>query len=316
MLDFLFNVFMSPDTGGEGGEPTNPLRDEAPSSDPVDNASDDQQTEDPVDEVEEVDFGGRKVKVIDPAIKDLHGDWTELSGTLTREQQQRKQLEEELEDLRAKLETSKQPDEPSQPTEDRLREISEKYAEMAYDDPVGAMIWLNQQPEYQQALKPIHEQSVQSVLTETQQRQAQIADKIKTQANELSAKYPDYLDNLTEMDAVIEQYPHLQEQMKTNPTKELMESVYFMAKGRTFNPTSEKKPEELLQDDEFVQSVVQNESIRNKIIQDYLDQVNNNQQTPQIVPSGGQAPSLPDQPLETVGDGTKAFKAMLKKVGL
>lgn len=310
MLKFIVMPFFSEDDGGGGGETTNPLRDE-PVVDPIETEVEpDVKPDVEPEEVEEIDFGGRKVKVVDPTIKDLHSDFTELTGTLTREQQQRKQLEEELQGLRSELESLKQP---NLSNEDRLRDISEKYAEMAYDDPVQAMIWLHQQPEYQQALKPIQEQSVQSVIAETQKRQAQINETILSHMNELSLQYPDFQNTVHEMDAVIAQYPHLGEQINSNPTKELLESIYYIAKGR--QPVS-RSPEELLRDESFVQTIKQNEDIKKEIIKEYLDQVNSNQQVPPVVPSSSHTPATPDQTIDTVRDGTNAFKAMLRKAGL
>ena len=293
--------------------------------------------------IEELDWAGRKVKVTDPVIKDLHKDYSSLNGEYTRSQQRVRDLEDQIQ----KATTSAQPVAPqasvqpqqAAPDPVRLKEINEKYLEMVYEDPIGANVWLNQQPEYQQMIRPIQQQHMESYLTDTQKKEQERTQRVTDVRPTLEGKYTDYRQMLPVMQEVVNRFPHLAQQIVDNPTSEVFESVYWMAKGTSGitkdDPTSPEQQipqqpvpvqnaqpvaptsqpvtaEQLLADPNFIKQIIANPQIQQSIISNYVNGVNNGQsQMPVMIGNqpGGQAPSAPDFQPKNIREAGKAFRS-------
>lgn len=200
--------------------------------------------------VEEIDWAGRKVKVVDPIIKDLHRDYSNLNGAFTQASQRVKDLEGQVSAMQQILTNvqamnpqssqqppaQSQPQPPAEPTAERLQEINDKYWEMAHDNKLQADKWLMEQPEYQQMMQPVQQKQVETYLTETQQKEQARKQRFTEIRTSLESKYSDFRDMLPHMQRAVEQYPHLAEQVATNPTIEVLESAYWIGKGLAGNP--------------------------------------------------------------------------------
>lgn len=290
--------------------------------------------------VEEIDLGGRKVKVTDPVIRDIAKDYKELTGTLTKESQRVKQLEDDL-----RIERAKQtpiapatptpepvPVEPAKPTPERMQEINDKYLEMAYEDPFGAQVWLNQQPEYQQLISPIQKQQVENVLTETQQADKARKDGLNQMRETMESKYPDFKEMVPHMQKAIEMFPSLGEKLANAPSVESLEEAYRAAKlvsgnntttpatpATPTNPVVQEQPktlEQMLADPEVIKQIIANPQITSTIISDYIKGVNGSQQNIPVMignQPGGAPTAIPPMEYKNTKEAGKGFRDWMRR---
>lgn len=284
--------------------------------------------------VEEIDFGGRKVKVIDPVIHDLAKDYRELTGTLTKESQRVREMEAEI--LRLKTLPTPAPAapevvQPVAPSPEKMKELNDKYLEMQYEDPVGAQFWLQQQPEYQQMLKPLQQQQVETALTENQKAEKARQDDFQAMRVSMEGKYADFKDMVPHMMEAVKQFPSLAEKMINSPSVDVLEEAYNIAKllgGQTAStpvtpvvpqavPTTPESAQTLnLADPEVMKLIMANPQITNQIITSYINGVNNNQQQIPVVlgnQPGGSSPAMPPQLPSSIKEAGKMFKASMQR---
>lgn len=298
----------------------------------------------PVATVEEIDFGGRKVKVSDPIIHDLAKDYKELAGTLTKESQRVKDLEadnQRLKTLNTQAPVIPTPalesTEPVKPSAEKLKAMNDQYLEMAYEDPVGAQLWLYQQPEFQQLMNPIQKQQVESVLTENQKAEKARQDDFQAMRVSMEGKYPDFKDMVPHMMEAVKQFPTLAEKMINGPSLTVLEETYHLAKliggqppsspdasevpatppvAPTQPPAQARTLEQMLADPEVMKQIMANQVIKNQIITNYVSSVSNMQQTLPVVlgdQPGGAPPAMPKfEPKDIRGAG-KEFRDFIRR---
>lgn len=288
--------------------------------------------------VEEIDLGGRKVKVTDPVIRDIAKDYKELTGTLTKETQRAKQAEDDLAALRNSIAnqtpavSTPPPTEPATTSPERMQEINDKYLEMAYEDPFGAQVWLNQQPEYQQLISPIQKQQVENVLTETQQADKARKDGLNQMRETMESKYPDFKEMVPHMQKAIEMFPSLGEKLANAPSVESLEEAYRAAKlvsgnntttpatpATPTNPVVQEQPktlEQMLADPEVIKQIIANPQITSTIISDYIKGVNGSQQNIPVMignQPGGAPPAIPPMEYKSTKEAGKGFRDWMRR---
>lgn len=245
---------------------------------------------------EMLDFGGRKIPVADPSIRDLHKDFNTLQSTYTKTNQ-------ELLDLRTQNQMFQQMIQqqmngqggagtiPPQQAEPQLsaEQVREEFMSKFYDDPMTALEELINK-KVQPVVEPI-----------TKEREW------NAEVQRVSGKFTDFQDMVPHMEAILQENPNL--------AKQGLETVYMYAKGRSAqSQVPAQTPEQMLQDPEFLKQIMGNENITNQIVSQY---VNNKQATNQGTPTvlgnqyGGSMPSMPDNKPKTLGDASRAYAKYL-----
>jgi len=217
---------------------------------------------------ETLDFGGRKVPIVDPSLKDLHGDWLNLtrhSQTLNQQlaeaQQQIARYEEFLNQMLA-------------------NEQTEQVTPAQLDDPSALVQQLTQQ-----AIAPL-QQELDALKT-----QQEIARQLES-----VAQRPDFNDLKPAMEQILEAQPHLAD------LPNAVEVLYTMARGQTA-----KAPDELLSDEAFRQKLLQDENIRNAILTQHAQGVQAQSPPPVIGNQAGLPTTSPPETPKTLSEATTAF---------
>lgn len=252
--------------------------------------------------VEELDFGGRKVPVVDPVIKELHNDWTELNRTyqqlnqkLIELQQQNQQYHQFLQLYQQQLlGQQQQPDQPQETPEERQRR-NEELLERFYEDPYGVLNELVNQ----RVNQIIQTQILPQI--EPLQRERQMQQQLQA----TMAKYPDFQNYVAQIQQIIQENPQIAE------LPNCFETAYLMAKGMTAQSVN---PDDLLNDPEFQKKVLEREDLRNKIIQDHIQKIQQQKQStvqPMGAQPGGQQPVVPDEKPKTLQEASAAVRKWL-----
>lgn len=252
---------------------------------------------------EVLDFAGRKIPVVDPSIKDLHKDFTTLSSTYTKTNQELVELRAQAEVYKQMVETfQKQPPvapqvpQVTEPTPEQLEQEKENFMTRFYEDPLAAiseLVTKNVTP----IVEPIN-----------RDREAQEKDKaFNDEVQRVSGKYSDFNDLVPQMAAVLEANPEL--------NKQGLETVYMYAKANAATAQAPAPtPEQLLQDPQFVQQIMSNPQITSQIVSQYVNQkAATNQQIPVVLgnQAGGSIPSMPTNTPTTLSEASKAFAKYL-----
>lgn len=257
---------------------------------------------------EELDFAGRKVKVIDPVIKDIHKDYSSLQRTYQETNQQMKQLQEQNQmfqqvfqmlqqqgNLPASQQQGQSPQSqqfaPQPPSQEEIDSFMNEW----YENPIQTFDQM-----ISKRIESAMEQQVRPMI-EPIQRERQYAQEIQG----LNQKYPDFQELTPAMKDVIEQYPHLADQG--------LETVYLVAKGQV-SQQPPITPEQMMSDPQFRQQVMQNEQIRNEMISQYMQQrQQTNSQAPPLMGNqpGGQIPAMPENQPKTLREASKMFSRYL-----
>lgn len=235
-----------------------------------------------------VDFAGRKVPVVDPVIRDIHRDYSELNRTYQNTNQQYKQMQEQNQQLMQMVQTFQQMQQQSaqpaeaQPTQEDYEAIKEEFMNTFYDDP-------------RKAIQSIVDAYVKPVIEPIQKEKA-----FNQQVEAVQSKYTDFRDMV----------PAMQEVLRENPALEQMglETVYLAAKGKTAQ--SAPTPEQMLADPNFRQMVMSNPEISQQIVSSYLSQKQQSQsQVPPLMgaSTGGQMLATPENRPTSIRGGSKAF---------
>jgi hypothetical protein len=243
---------------------------------------------------ETLDFAGRKVPVVDPILKDIHKDYSELNRTYQTTNQRVRELEQMNQQYQAMVQQFQQaqqfqaPQAPAPEPAVDLEAQREAFMDKFYENPL-------------QAIQDLVSSQVNPVLQPiTQEKQFQ------TDVQAMEGRYSDFRDLMPAMRDLLGEMPHLGDQG--------LETLYLVAKGKTAQaaPT----PDQLMQDPAFIQQILSNEQIRNQAVQQYMAQrQQTNQQIPVVMGSqpGGQAPSMPENKPQSIREASKMF---LKSMGL
>lgn len=232
------------------------------------------------DETQYLDFGGRKVNPNDPeAVKGAYNDYQNAQRYITQLTQQNEQLMSQMNQFQQmqqqqpqdfnNMQQQAQAEQPQKSPEEINEELMEKF----YDNPKGFFDDMQRQA-VEQAQNQIKEQ-YEPMMKE---------QRIQKEINEVQSKYSDFEQNVPHMQQVIERIGN-EEAERIG-----LENVYLMAKGHS-STQAQPTPDDLLQDESFIEKIMSNESIRNKIIGQYAN--NKTQQQPPRVMSNQSGSTQP-----------------------
>jgi len=290
----------------------NPLRQEAApvetlQSEELDQGQPLQETPPPVTEL---DFGGRKVQMIDPVIGDLHKDYTHLNKTYQQTNQelvQARQMNEQYQQMLAAQQQvqpqEQQQQDPNYVSPERRLEMNETYMEMQYEDKFAADEWWASQPEIQAMQNERLQSEVQSRLDAYIQPIEQERE-LQQQVTQLQEQYPDLMEYQSEMQEIIDANPEFAN------LPNAIEAVYLQAKGRA--ALAQPTREQMLNDPAFLQEIYANENIRNQVMQNYSQQkLQTNKSLPNMMGTnpGSQTPiSAGERKPQTLSEATAAAR--------
>lgn len=265
---------------------------------------------------EELDFGGRKVKVTDPQFHEVYKDYSELNRTYQNTNQQLQFMQKQVETLQGLVgnqgvpqqQQQQQSQEPQATSAERLAEINDTYMDKMYENKIEADKWLYAQPEYQALMREqmsgIFEPMLQPIQEFVQPMQEQ--QRWQNEIAKVSEVYSDFGDYAQQVAEIAQSHPHLAESPGS------LETMYLMARGMA--AMNQPTPDQMLNDPQFQQQIVQNPDIRNQVVGQYVGQKQQQyQQTPNVMgaQSGGQAPSLPQNSPTSISEGSKLFRKYL-----
>lgn len=263
-------------------------------------------------QIEELDFGGRKVPVIDPVLYDLHKDYSHLTRTY---QQTNQELQNALDlanqwqqyaESQESVESSPQQNSPTSFENiplDRQQQLNDEYMERMYENKFAADQWWNSQPEIVAMNQERQRAEFQAALEERlapleEERQAIQAQQMEA---EFRQNHPDFDDYKDWMQYIYSQNPEI-EQLPNG-----LEVLYAMAKVQSApqQPTFE----EMLADPQNQQAILQNDQIRNMVFQNYQQgKLQANQGLPNVMgrPVGSQTPmSAGESAPKTLAEATR-----------
>ncbi len=278
----MFQPFLAPDDLGAGGNPP------APAAPPAADLPAPAPAASPAPPTEFLDFGGRRVPVADPALRDLHGDWQNQQRELTRLSQENQRFQAALQALG----TGQAPGQPAQPQGPTPEEAEAFMAEF-YENPLSALQKWGQQ---------FVGQTVMSRVEPFLQQQEFVQ-----QLTQLATAHDDLPQVTPIMDKLLDLAPELAE------GEGAMERVYSVAKAMAGQATN-GSPEQILNDPAFQARVLSHEGIRNQIISAYL--AGKQSQTAGLPPApsamaAGVAPAAPPNAPTSLRQGTKSFLARM-----
>ena len=232
-----------------------------------------------IQEEQFLDFSGRKVKVTDPVMIDLHEDYTNLNKKYQQTNQRMLQSEQAVADYQAQLQAqtaaqqSVQPTQPQGMTPERRAEINNTYMEMQYEDKIGADEWLSQQPEIvaanNQRLQSEIDARVNEIVGPIQQQR-----QLQEEVTNLRAKFPDF-------EAVTPQIQQLLAEDPNIANTHSLQDLYYQAKGRALdNAPPAPTFESMMADPTNQANIIQNPQIQKMVMENY--QKSKLQQTQQI----------------------------------
>ncbi|MFW7187336.1 hypothetical protein [Lysinibacillus sp. BNK-21] len=253
-------------------------------------------------------FGDHEIKAYGDDVRELHRDYTQLSQTVqnqSQELEQARQLLAQYQTVMQQQQPLQQPEVQQQTAIDpvRMQELHEEYQERMYENKFEADKWWNEQPEVQemerQRIEALVQQRVNEVVGPIQQER-----EINQQVSEAKERYEDF-DNYTDtMQALLQESPQLAE------LPNAIDNLYFMAKGRVAQTAPQ--PEQLLSDPSFQQQIIQNEQIRNMILQSYQQAKVDSQPPIVMAQQVSQTPtSLGEKRPKTLAEASAAFMKYL-----
>lgn len=123
-------------------------------------------------------------------------------------------------------------------------------------------------------------------------------------------KFPDFQQMVPEVSKIIQENPALVQ------LPNAIEQAYNLAKARqVLTQPPQPSIDEMLNNPDFLKTLAQNENVRKEILKSHAQQVQGNQPPPVIGKQpGGHAPATPREPIKSVGDATKMFRAHLDRV--
>ena len=240
-------------------------------------------------------------------IEDFEKSYQESQRKITEQGQALAEAQRKLQEFEAKQEPQEQkPQEqvPQGPTPEEQAQFEEQFFSDWSDKPLETTIKLVQnvvQQAIQQAMQPV----MPLVQSHNQyQAQAQWNSRIEQFASDPSRS--DFDSLRPQMAELAEKMPEIQDR------PDAIEALYFMAKGRT-QAQQPQTPEQLLQDPAFIQKILENEGIRNQVIQKHVIDPVKQGQPPVVMGSqpGGVAPSTPANKATSIKEGSRNLLAWL-----
>lgn len=253
--------------------------------------------------VEELDFAGRKVPVVDPVIREIHKDYSNLAKTYQETNQSVRQLQEQNQMYQQMIQyfqqQGQQPQQAQAPAEPPAPspEDNEQFMSQWYDSPISTVQQL-----IERQVQSLVESQVKPII-EPIQRERQYSQELQ----QLASKHSDFQEHLPVMQQIVQSNPNLASQG--------LETVYWVAKGQNVQPQQPTyTPDQLLQDPQFRQQLLGDEKLRNEIVSSYMQQrQQTNQQVPPVMGNqpGGSPPAMPDEKPKTIREASKMFSRYL-----
>jgi hypothetical protein len=267
-------------------------------------------------ELEELDFGGRKVPVVDPIITELHKDYSHLNRTYQQTSQELANARQIAEQWQQLAQQSQQGQQQSTPGEipqttnlnisaEREAELQEQYMERWYENKMLADKWWNEQPEIMTAEAERQKALFEGYLNE---RLAPIeaerdALKQQQQADQFLQSHPDFEDYRESMQTILDQNPNLQQ------LPNVLDVLYAMAKVQ--NAPQTPTVQDMITNPQYQQQILEDETILNMAFQKYQEKkLNVNQQLPNLMgsPTGSQTPmSAGERAPRSLADATRSW---------
>lgn len=262
-------------------------------------------------EISELDFGGRKVPVIDPIISELHKDFSHLTKTYQQTSQElasARQLVDQWQALgqqfQPKADTTPQQNQSqewnSTVPEERIQQLNEEYMERMYENKFAADQWWNQQPEILALNQERQRVEVESMLNE---RLAPIEqERLNLQAQKMEMEFrqnhPDFEDYRDSMQEILTNNPDI------GNLPDALEWLYMKAKA-----DSTPSVQDMLGNPQYQQKILEDENILNMAFQKYQEKkMTTNQQLPTLMgnPVGSQTPmSAGDRAPRSIAEATR-----------
>ena len=221
---------------------------------------------------------------------DLAQAYQQAQRKISEYGQQQSQGQKALEEMRGQLRQlqdhflKRQPEE-QKPSAEDLEKQREEWLDKFHEAPIETI---------EQEIKRRVGEAV-SPIQQKLQYQEQVSQ-YQQQVEEIRKNNSDFDDYLPQMSEIIQkQGQHLANMPNA------VEVAYNMAKAQSMG-----KPEDLLQDQNFRQKIMQNEGIRNEILKNYAQGVQEKQPPVVIGNQHGEVPSTPPDELKTTQDAKKA----------
>jgi|GEM_PF-4701719 len=274
---------------------------------------------DPGSQPEQLILG--KFKTVD----DLTKSYTELERTLSQKGEEvslyKRQLEsvlpllENIQAAQPQAQAQPQPQPEPEPTFQFLDEIQdpaerERIQEEYYNDPLKFQSAREKQlinavgQLLNKALQPIVQQ-VQPIVQ--QHVQAQQINHFTQQVNSLMQADPAAKDALVAAKGLFDANPDLGKAISQLPNA--MEVAYNL--GKQLMPKPEPTPEQLLQDPNFLQTVISHPEVKNNILKSHVEAIKQGQPPPVMGSQPGQAPAAPAQKPKSIKEASNFVRAWL-----
>lgn len=266
--------------------------------------------------MERLNFAGREVPVVDPVIKDIHKDYSNLhrafqeSSTSLKQLQEQNQMYQQMVQQYQQMQMGgqqqqqqfqQQPQQPQPPSAEEMQAFSTRYMDTFYDNPVEAQKMMLESPFLQEIISKQVENLVRPYVEPIQKER-----KFNAEVQQLNQQYGDFQQFVPQMQQLLQTQPHLADMG--------LETVYLIARGQSAQAQPQYTPEQLLNDPTYKQQIVGNEQIRNEIISQYMsNRQQANQQIPPVIGNqpGGGSPAMPENRPKTLKEGSKAFARFL-----
>lgn len=239
----------------------------------------------PPAQTEYLDFAGRKVPVVDPVLKDVYKDYTNLNSTYTKTNQELAEMRgraQALEQMVQQLQSQPQaqPQAPQGPSAEDLELAKENFMNKFYDDPMNAILEM-----VNQGVAPV----IEPITKEREYQQ---------QVQSLQAKHSDFQEVVPYMEQLLSSQPQV--------AGFGLETVYWMAKGQRPSASPAPTMDQLLTDPSFVEQILQNPNIKQRVQAAYL-QDKQAINTPVVMANhaGGVATSIPEAKPKTMRESSK-----------
>jgi hypothetical protein len=263
-------------------------------------------------QVEELDFGGRKVKVVDPIIHELHKDYSHLTRTFQQKNQELTSALElanqwkqyaETQQQSQNVEPTPQQNSPTEISAERQTQLNDEYMERMYENKFAADQWWNSQPEIVAQNQERQREEFQNALNERLApiEEERVALQAQQAANDFLQNHSDFEDYKDAMQGILNENPSIEQ------LPNALDVLYAMAKVQSTPETPSF--ESMLADPQNQQLILQNEQIKSMVFQNYQqNKTQANQQLPTLMgnPVGSQTPmSAGEQSPKNLSEATR-----------
>ncbi len=184
----------------------------------------------------------------------------------------------------------------------------EQFQEMLYNEPEKAMSLLFAKAE------EAADKKIAAYKAEQQQQVQEYQSKVENFSNQLmstSARYPDLKDHIPAIERFIQENPYLES------APNAVELAYKAVKADQLMqnpPRPSLTPEQLLQDDNFLQQAAQNEAIRTAVLRGHAEAIRSKQPPPVISSQPGLSPAAAKEEIKSTKDAAKASLGLFNRV--